>query len=50
MNFLDIVGHLSRGLVYTLLVTVTCSATGVLVGLTVAGLRRLRLPWITPAP
>lgn len=48
MNFLDIVGQLSRGVGYTLLVTLVCSATGVIVGLSVAGLRRLGLAWLTP--
>lgn len=48
MTFLDIVGHLSRGLGYTLLVTLVCSATGVVVGLTVAGLRRMNVPWLLP--
>lgn len=46
MDFIDIVGQLSRGVGYTLLVTLVCSATGVVVGLTVAGLRRLGVTWL----
>lgn len=48
MNFLDIVWQLSRGVGYTLLVTLVCSATGVIVGLTVAGLRRMGVAWLVP--
>jgi polar amino acid transport system permease protein len=46
MNFLDIIGQLSRGVAYTLMVTLTCSATGVIVGLLVAGLRRSGITWL----
>ena len=46
MDFLDIVGQLSRGVGYTLMVTLVSSLTGVAVGLTVAGLRRLRVPGV----
>lgn len=41
MNFFGIVGHLFRGVGYTLMVTLVCAATGVTVGLIVAGLRKL---------
>ena len=44
MNFRDIVLQLFQGVSYTILVTVTCSFTGLLMGLTVVGLRRLSLP------
>ena len=29
MNFIEIVGQLSRGVAYTVMVTLACSATGV---------------------
>ena len=41
MNFLEILAQLAQGLVYTAWVTLVCSATGLVVGLTVAGLRRM---------
>ena len=43
MNFFDIVGQLSRGVGYTLMVTLVCAATGVALGLTVAGLRKVNI-------
>ena len=44
MSFLDILAQLAQGLVYTVWVTLICSATGMAVGLTVAGLRRMGSP------
>ncbi|OVZ66445.1 MULTISPECIES: amino acid ABC transporter permease [unclassified Pigmentiphaga] len=41
MSFLDILGLLATGAGYTILVTLLCSATGILVGLAVAILYRL---------
>jgi polar amino acid transport system permease protein len=49
MNFLDILEQLAQGLGHTLLVTLTCSATALLVGLVMAGLRQLgtkRIGWV----
>ena len=49
MNFLDILEQLAQGLGHTLLVTLTCSATALLVGLAMAGLRQLgtqRIGWV----
>lgn len=48
MNFLDILAQLAQGISYTVLVTLVCSFTGLVVGLTVASLRRLRIRWLTP--
>ncbi len=48
MNFLDILALLARGAGYTVLVTLACSATGLIVGLAIATLRRLRLPVVLP--
>lgn len=44
MSFTDILLQLFHGVSYTVLITVTCSFTGLLVGLTVVGLRRLSIP------
>ena len=44
MSFTDILLQLFHGVSYTILITVTCSFTGLLVGLTVVGLRRLSIP------
>ncbi|NCW28678.1 MAG: amino acid ABC transporter permease, partial [Verrucomicrobia bacterium] len=41
MSFSDILAQLAQGLVYTVWVTLICSATGMAVGLAVAGLRRV---------
>ena len=41
MSFLDILEQLAQGLGYTLLVTLTCSATALLVALAMTGLRQL---------
>lgn len=49
MNFLDILEQLAQGLGHTLLVTLMCSATALLVGLAMAGLRQLgtqRIGWV----
>jgi polar amino acid transport system permease protein len=48
VSFLEIFGELSRGVGYTVLVTLACAATGMAVGLAVAGLRRLALPGLGP--
>lgn len=44
MNFWEILAQLAQGLVYTVCITLVCSATGMAVGLTVAGLRRMASP------
>lgn len=44
MSFWDILAQLAQGLVYTVWVTLLCSATGMTVGLTIAGLRRMGSP------
>ena len=44
MSFLDIFVQLIQGVSYTIMVTLTCSATGLLIGLIVVGLRRLSFP------
>jgi polar amino acid transport system permease protein len=48
VSFLDILAELARGAGYTVLVTLACAATGMAVGLVVAGLRRLALPGVGP--
>ena len=48
MTFLDILTQLAQGISYTVLVTLVCSLTGLVVGLTVASLRRLDIPWLIP--
>lgn len=48
MTFLDILLQLAHGVAYTVLVTVVCSLTGLVVGLVVSSLRRLNLPGLTP--
>lgn len=49
MSFIDILIQLTHGLFYTVLVTVVCSVTGLIVGLSLASLRRLNFQFITPA-
>ncbi len=44
MSFLDIVIELIQGVSYTIMITLTCSFTGLLVGLFVVGSRRLSFP------
>jgi polar amino acid transport system permease protein len=46
MSFIDILLLLAQGVLYTLLVTLACCATGLVTGLLVAGLRRLELPGV----
>ncbi len=48
MNFFDIIALLAQGVGYTVMVTLACSATGLLVGLAAAGTRRLGLPGARP--
>ena len=48
MTFLDILTQLARGLSYTVLVTLVCSLTGLVVGLILSSLRRLNIAWVTP--
>jgi polar amino acid transport system permease protein len=48
MSFLDILLELGKGAGYTVMVTLACCATGLLIGLSMAGLRRLAVPGITP--
>ena len=48
MTFLDILSQLAHGLFYTVLVTLVCSFTGLMVGLTLSSLRRLDITWLTP--
>ncbi|MGV2979402.1 amino acid ABC transporter permease [Camelimonas sp. ID_303_24] len=49
MSFLQILLQLAGGVGYTIMVTVACSLTGVVVGLGVAMLSRLGLPWPSAA-
>jgi len=42
-NIIEILAHLAQGLGFTVLVTLTCSATGLMTGLTVAAMRRLAI-------
>ena len=46
MNFFDILVQLAQGVIYTIVVTLACCATGLVTGLLVAGLRRLQLPGV----
>ena len=48
MNFYDILAQLAHGISYTVLVTLVCSATGLVIGLTLACLRRLSIASLTP--
>lgn len=48
MTFLDILTQLAQGISYTVLVTLICSATGLMVGLFLASLRRMDIPWLIP--
>lgn len=47
MTFFDILAQLAQGVSYTVVVTLVCSATGLIVGLILASLRRLDLPVLT---
>ena len=48
VNFYDILAQLAQGISYTVVVTLVCSATGLVIGLTLASLRRLEIPGLTP--
>lgn len=48
MNFFDILAQLAQGISYTVIVTLVCSATGLVIGLTLASLRRLKISGVTP--
>jgi len=48
VTFLDILTQLAQGISYTVLVTLVCSATGLVVGLFLASLRRMDIPWLIP--
>ena len=48
MTFLDILAQLAQGISYTVMVTIVCSLTGLIVGLFLASLRRLNIPWLIP--
>ena len=48
MTFLDILAQLAQGISYTVVVTLVCSLTGLVVGLFLARLRRLDIPWLIP--
>ncbi len=48
MTFYDILAQLAQGVSYTVLVTLVCSATGLVVGLVLSSLRRLHFPGINP--
>ncbi len=48
MNFYQILAQLAQGVSYTVLVTLVCSATGLVIGLSLACLRRLSIPGLTP--
>ena len=48
MNFYDILAQLAQGISYTVIVTLVCSATGLVIGLTLASLRRLEIPGLNP--
>jgi polar amino acid transport system permease protein len=47
VTFLDILSQLAQGIFYTVLVTLVCSLTGLVVGLTLSCLRRLNTAWLT---
>ena len=46
MDFAAIVAQLAQGVAYTVAVTLSCAATGLITGLLVAGLWRLNVPWL----
>ena len=48
MNFYDILAQLAQGISYTIIVTLVCSATGLVIGLTLASLRRLNISGVNP--
>ena len=46
MDFFALLLELAQGVTYTVLVTLCCATAGLVTGLLVAGLRRLKLPWL----
>ena len=48
MNFYDILAQLAQGISYTIIVTLVCSETGLVIGLTLASLRRLNISGVNP--
>lgn len=48
MNFYDILAQLAQGISYTIIVTLVCSTTGLVIGLTLASLRRLNISGVNP--
>jgi polar amino acid transport system permease protein len=48
VTFLDILSQLAQGISYTVVVTLVCSVTGLVVGLFLASLRRLNINWLIP--
>jgi polar amino acid transport system permease protein len=48
VNFYDILAQLAQGISYTIIVTLVCSATGLVIGLTLASLRRLNISGVNP--
>ena len=48
MNFYQLLAQLAQGVSYTVLVTLVCSTTGLVIGLSLACLRRLSIPGLTP--
>jgi polar amino acid transport system permease protein len=48
VTFLDILSQLAQGISYTVVVTLVCSVTGLVVGLFLASLRRLNITWLIP--
>lgn len=49
MTFYDILAQLAQGVSYTVLVTLVCSLTGLVVGLILSSLRRLNFKGINPS-
>ena len=48
MTFMDILAQLAQGVTYTVLVTLVCSLTGLVVGLILSSLRRLNFRGVNP--
>lgn len=48
MTFIDILAQLAQGVTYTVLVTLVCSLTGLVVGLMLSSLRRLNFRGVNP--
>lgn len=49
MTFFEILAQLAQGVAYTVIVTLVCSLTGLVIGLLLSSLRRLQMPGLTPA-